>query len=150
MAENETTIAASPEAVFDVLLDAHSYQEWVVGCDDIRTVDPGWPEPGSRFHHTVGTGPLKTKDTTAVVSIDRPRRLELEARARPAGVATVIFEVEPAGDGGSTVRIKEWPTRGLAKTIDNPGLQMLIKARNVETLRRLKRVVEERATVDTA
>ena len=152
MAENETTIAASPDAVFEVLLDANSYQEWVVGCDDIRTVDPGWPEPGSRFHHTVGTGPLKTKDTTAVISLDRPRRLELEARARPAGIATVIFEVEPSSDGsgGSTVRIKESPKSGIAKTIDNPALQLLIKARNVETLRRLKRVVEERSKVDPA
>lgn len=149
MAENETTIAASPDAVFDVLLDPYTYPHWVVGCDDIRTVDEGWPAPGTRFHHTVGTGPLKTKDTTALVSMDRPRRLQLEARARPAGVATVIFEVEPTGDGGSRVTIKEWPIRGVAKTLDNPALRLLIKGRNVETLRRLKNVVEERAGART-
>ena len=144
MSANETTIDATPQQVFEVLLDARSYEHWVVGCDDIRAVDGDWPQPGSTFHHTVGVGPFKVKDTTKVVELDAPKRLVLEARARPAGVARVVFTVAPDG-GGSTVCMEEHPMRGLAKTIDNPVLDGLIKARNAETLRRLSRQVEERA-----
>ena len=146
MATNQTTIAAAPQQVFDVLLDAHSYEHWVMGCDDIRAVDGDWPKPGSTFHHTVGFGPLKVKDTTKVIELDPPHRLVLEARARPAGVARVIFTVTPADDG-CTVEVEEYPVRGPAKTIDNPLLQAMVKARNVETLRRLAREVEKRAGV---
>ena len=143
MATNETTIAATPEQVFDILLDAGTYERWVMGCDDIRAVDPDWPQPGSKFHHTVGFGPLKVQDTTKVIELDAPHRLVLEARARPAGVAKVSFTVTPC-DEGSKVEIEEYPTRGVAKTIDNPVLDGMIKARNVETLRRLEREVEKR------
>lgn len=143
MATNETTIAATPEQVFDILLDASTYERWVMGCDDIRSVDPDWPQPGSKFHHTVGFGPLKVQDTTKVLELDAPRRLVLEARARPAGVAKVIFTVTPCPEG-SKVEVEEYPTRGVAKTIDNPVLDGMIKARNVETLRRLDREVEKR------
>ena len=147
MAETEHTIDGSPEEVFDVLLDARSYEHWVVGCKDIRAVDAAWPKPGSRFHHTVGMGPLDVEDTTMVVEVDRPRRLILEARARPAGVAKVVFMVEPE-DGRSRVRIWERPIRGLARRLDNRLLDGAVDARNAETLRRLGKQVEERRRLD--
>ena len=143
MAETEQTIDASPDDVFAVLLDAWGYEHWVVGCKDIRAVDDAWPEPGSRFHHTVGMGPLDVSDTTMVVEVERPRRLVLEARARPAGVAKVVFTVEPH-EGGSRVHIWEKPIRGVARTIHNPVLDAAVDGRNAETLRRLKKRVEER------
>ena len=147
MATNETTIDATPEHVFDVLLDAETYEDWVVGCDEIRRVDAAWPRPGSKFHHTVGVGPIKVEDTTKVLANEAPRRLVLEARARPAGVANVVFTVTPTGGGEprSRVAIEEYPVRGVAKAIHNPLLEVLIKARNAETLRRLSREVEKRA-----
>lgn len=145
MSKNNLVIAASPDEVFAVLADARSYQHWVVGCDDIRAVEGDWPEVGSHFFHTVGVGPLKTKDNTKVVEVDPGRRLVLEARARPAGVAQVIFELTPVDGGTRTdVMIEEYPIKGVAKTIDNPIQDGLIKVRNVETLRRLERVVLER------
>ena len=143
MSKNSLVIAASPDEVFAVLADARTYSEWVVGCDDIRAVEGTWPEVGSHFFHTVGVGPIKTKDNTKVVEVDPPRRLVLEARARPAGVARVIFELRPQG-AGTEIEIEEYPIKGVAKVIDNPLQDGLIKARNVETLRRLDRVVQQR------
>lgn len=145
MSENTTTIDASPDDVFAVLLDAESYDHWVVGCKDIRTVDSGWPEPGSRLHHTVGVGPLDVEDTTAIVSVDPPRRLVLEARARPAGVAHVSFTLEPDGDA-TKVTMKERAVRGPARRMSNPMLDAMVRSRNAETLRRLKELVEKRRT----
>ena len=143
MSTNRQTIAASPEEVFAVLADAHTYEHWVVGCADIRAVEGDWPAAGSRFFHTVGVGPIKAKDNTLVLDVDAPHKLVLEARARPAGVAKVIFRLVPV-DGGTDVSIEEFPIRGVAKVIDNPVQNGLIKLRNVETLRRLEKQVLER------
>lgn len=145
MAENTTSIDATPEQVFDVLLDAWTYKDWVVGADDIRAVDPEWPAPGSFFHHTVGMGPAKVDDNTKIVSVDPPRRLVLEARARPAGVAHVEFLVEPSPDGGSTVTIEEHPIDGPSAALPDVLTNVGLKLRNAETLRRLRHVVLERA-----
>jgi uncharacterized protein YndB with AHSA1/START domain len=144
VAENSTTIDATPEQVFAVLLDPWTYKDWVVGADDIRDVDNDWPAVGSRFHHTVGVGPAKTDDNTKVVAVDPPRRLVLEARARPAGVAHVEFVVEADHDG-SRVTIEEYPIDGAAEKVPSALTDLGLKIRNVETLRRLRHLVEERA-----
>jgi uncharacterized protein YndB with AHSA1/START domain len=145
MSTNSLTIDAAPADVFAVLADARTYEHWVVGCDDIRAVEGDWPAVGSRFFHTVGVGPLKTKDNTKVLEVDRDRRLVLEANARPAGVAKVIFTLEPVDGGERTeVTIEEYPIKGPAKAIDNPVQDGLIKVRNVETLRRLAKQVADR------
>ena len=149
MSTNRHTIAASPEEVFAVLADAHSYEHWVVGCDDIRAVEGDWPAAGSKFFHTVGVGPLKTSDNTKVLEVEAPHKLVLEARARPAGIAKVIFRLVPV-EGGTDVSIEEYPIRGVAKTIHNPLQDGLIKVRNVETLRRLEKQVEQRKGASTS
>lgn len=145
MAETSTIIEATPEEVFEVLLDAYSYEDWVVGCQDIRAVDRNWPDPGARFHHRVGVGPVNTEDTTAIVSVDAPRQLVLEARARPAGVARVSFTVDPAEEG-TKVTIVEYPVDGPADAANNSVFDEMMRGRNIETLRRLKEVVEKRRT----
>ncbi len=143
MSTNRMRMDAPPEAVFAVLADAHTYRDWVVGCDNIRAAEGDWPAVDSKFHHSVGIGPLKVRDNTKVLSVVPGRRLVLEARARPAGVAEVIFELEPA-DGGTEVTIVEYPVRGFANAIHNPLLNALIFLRNAETLRRLNKVVQQR------
>lgn len=143
MSTNRHTIDATPDEVFAVLADAHTYEHWVVGCDDIRAVEGDWPAVGARFFHTVGVGPLKTSDNTKVLEVEPGKRLVLEARARPAGIAKVIFVLRPV-DGGTEVEIEEYPVRGAAKTIHNPLQDGLIKVRNVETLRRLDKQVQQR------
>jgi len=99
MTTDSVTIAAAPEAVFAVLLDAHAYGEWVVGSNIIRRVDDSWPAIGSRFHHSIGAGPFNVNDSTEVIDVDPPHRLVLEARMRPFLTARVILESTrvPAG-----------------------------------------------------
>ncbi|PLS76394.1 MAG: polyketide cyclase [Actinobacteria bacterium] len=143
MAESETMIDASPECVFEVLLDVGTYPDWVVGCQRIRACDPSWPAPGARFHHRVGVGPLAVDDSTAIVSLEPPRRLVLEARAGPVGTAEVVFEVSPEGEG-SRVTITEQPVGGPAAVLRNIVQDGLLQFRNVETLRRLRECVEKR------
>lgn len=141
MSTTSSHVDAPPERVFDLLDDAWTYEFWVVGCVDIRAVDPQWPAPGSALHHSVGLGPFNLKDSTTIVERDRPRILELRARARPAGTARVRFELSPQGSG-TKVAMEEVPIGGLPALLHNPLQDRLIHHRNVETLRRLRWLAE--------
>lgn len=141
MARTSTYVDAPPERVFEILDDPGTYEFWVVGSKEIRSVEPEWPAVGSSFHHSVGMGPLTIKDSTSVLERDAPRRLKLRARARPTGIAHVLFEVTPSGSG-SQVAIHEEPVEGPPAWLHNPLQDKLIDRRNVETLRRLRWLVE--------
>jgi uncharacterized protein YndB with AHSA1/START domain len=131
-----------PEAVFDVLADGRRYADWVVGAKRVRAVDDTWPEPGSRFHHEVGVGPLTLKDSSTLLALKPPRQVVLEVRAWPAGKARVTITVSPGEGGGSEVLLEEVPTDGLAKTVDSWPLRRLTMLRNVESLKRLRRIAD--------
>ena len=133
----------TPEAVFDVLRDGRSYGHWVVGTRTIRRVEPGWPEPSTNLHYTVGYRPLRKDGRTTSLAYLPDSHLELEAHAWPAGTARITITAEPV-DGGTLVSIDEYPARGPAKLLRNPATDLLIKTRNVETLRRLERLAAER------
>jgi hypothetical protein len=144
MSQTQIEIAASPEEIFGYLEDCRTYESWLVGCKEIRSVEPEWPAPGARFFHRVGVGPLTIADCTKVISIDLSRELVLEARARPAGVAHVRFTLEQQGTF-TVVAINEMPKRGFAAAAWNPAFEVLVHLRNKESLRRLKNYVEERS-----
>ena len=141
MARTEATIQATPERVFEVLMDPDCYGEWVVGSKYIRGADPDWPAVGSRFHHVVGVGPLSVSDHTKIEEIDPPRLLKLRARARPLGTALVTLELKPSGTG-TVVTMIEDPADPLTAFVFNPLTHWLTRRRNDEGLRRLARLAE--------
>jgi uncharacterized protein YndB with AHSA1/START domain len=132
-----------PEAVWDVLADPFQYAYWVVGSKEVRDADPGFPAPGTRFHHSVGIGPLTVRDHTEVVESDGPRLLRLRAKARPLGTATVVMEIAATG-GGSTVRMTEQPDGVYSPLKLNPLVHVATRLRNAESLRRLERLALRR------
>src|SRR4029079_3261323 len=105
---NERYMPVPREAIWDVLADADSYGYWVVGSKVIRDAEPEWPAPGSNFHHTSGFGPFALSDHTVALETERPRRLRLRAKGRPAGTPPVPLELEPK-DGGTLVTMTETP-----------------------------------------
>ena len=137
MARTERLMAASPERVFGVLADPASYGHWVVGSDTIRDADDGWPAVGARFHHRVGWGPLKLNDNTEVLAVDAPYRLDLKAKARPLGTAKVSLHLERRG-GGTLVTMIEDAGDPVTRLVFNPLTHLLVRGRNVESLRRLE------------
>jgi uncharacterized protein YndB with AHSA1/START domain len=143
MARIDRFIDAPPERVFAVLADAPAYADWVVGSRHIRAVEPGFPAPGSRFHHTVGIGPLTVRDHTEVLESEPPRRLRLEAHARPVGSATVTLELVPDGTG-TRVSMVEDPSGCSAPLKLVPPVHLLTRLRNAESLRRLEALVARR------
>ena len=144
MARESTHIDAPLEAAWEALADGWRYSDWVVGWRLVREVAAGWPAPGTRIHHTVGIGPLSWNDDTEVIEVEEPHRLLLEARLRPFGTARVQLELADR-DGGTHVTIDERPADGPLARLHNSASDLLLKGRNVESLRRFKRVAESQA-----
>lgn len=143
MALNDTFIDAPPERVFAVLADYRAYGEWVVGSRLMRGADPDFPALGTRFYHQVGVGPLHLNDHPSVEEVEPPRRLVLRAKARPLGTAIVDLRLEPV-DGGTKVVLREDPGDPLTAFFFMPLTHLLVRGRNVESLRRLKELAENR------
>jgi uncharacterized protein YndB with AHSA1/START domain len=133
----------SPEQVFAVLRDGWTYPVWVVGASRMRSVDEGWPAPGSKLHHSFGVWPLLLNDTTEVLELDPGHRLVLEAGGWPIGNARVEITVEAAVDG-SLVSMAEDVSDGPARLVPQPVRVAGIDVRNRETMRRLALLAEGR------
>jgi len=143
VARNKRYMPVPPEAVWDVLADPGAYGYWVVGSKLIRDADPGWPAPGTRFHHTVGFGPFTLDDHTESVEADPPHRLVIRAKTRPALTARVQFDLI-ARSGGTLVRVHEDPDGVFAPLALNPALQLMVRLRNTESLMRLEELALQR------
>jgi uncharacterized protein YndB with AHSA1/START domain len=145
MAINNTQIAATPDQVFAVLANPENYGDWVVGSKTIRDADPSWPKVGSRFHHRVGVGPLTINDHTEVLEVQAPHLLVMHAKARPLGTAKVSLQLSER-DGGTHVTMIETAGDRLSRLGLNRLTDPLIRLRNSESLRRLKRIAETGVT----
>ncbi|MBA2794287.1 MAG: SRPBCC family protein [Thermoleophilaceae bacterium] len=142
MAVNDTYIDLSPKRLWSlVLARPETYDRWVVGAADIRDADPNWPAVGSTFQHTVGFGPLRLKDHTEVVAAEPAQRLSVRAKTRPFGEAQVVLELKAEGYG-TRVTMSEQPVEGVMARLYNGAMDLALRGRNEETLRRLKDVAE--------
>jgi hypothetical protein len=108
-----------------------------VGSKAIRDAEPGFPAPGTKFHHTIGFGPLTLRDHTEVLDAARPSLLRLRAKGRPVGTATVEMRMTPE-DGGTCVEMIETPDGPFALLALSPLLHVMTKLRNAESLMRLE------------
>jgi uncharacterized protein YndB with AHSA1/START domain len=134
----------APETVWETLADPSGYAYWVVGSKAVRDADAGFPAPGTRFHHTIGVGPLTLRDHTEVMAAERPRLLRLRAKGRPLGTATVILRLA-ARDGGTAVEIDEYPDGAFSFMRLNPLVHVATKLRNAKSLLRLEELALQRA-----
>lgn len=138
-------VRASPEDVWAVLSDGWLFPVWVVGASRMRNVDDGWPERGSRLHHSVGNWPALLDDKTEVLDVVLGKSLRLKAHAWPGGAAEVFIAVQAdASSGGSVVSIWEDAVDGPGKLVPRAARQFAIVPRNNETLRRLAYIAEGR------
>jgi hypothetical protein len=137
-------IERSPDAVWAVLQDGHTYADWVVGTREIHEVDEDWPAVGACIHYSVGIGPITFDDVTTVRRVVPHCELELEARAGWLGSARVSFGVRPWGKN-TLVIIDEHPLSGPGARWHNTLVEVLLRFRNRRMLRKLSEVVNERS-----
>jgi uncharacterized protein YndB with AHSA1/START domain len=140
----ERHVSARPEDLWAVLADGWLYPLWVVGATSLRAVDESWPATGSRIHHSVGAWPAMVHDNTEVLAVEPGRLLELRARVWPAGAADVRMRLEPR-DGDTLVVMEEKVSSGPLALIPRVAYGPLLKARNIESTRRLANLAENGA-----
>jgi uncharacterized protein YndB with AHSA1/START domain len=138
-----TRYAVAPiERVFEVVSDPRTYPDWLVGAQEIRSVDDGWPQAGTRFHHRVGlVGPLTVADSSEVLEVDPPTLLVLEVRARPFGRPRAEFRLADAGNDRTRITLSETPIGALAPL--SPVLDRTIEPRNRASLNALVALLNE-------
>lgn len=137
MIEVTKRVEATPGDVYAVLADGWSFASWVVGAAHIRAVDPDWPAPGSRIHHSVGPWPLSIQDVTAITALEPGELVEMDARLWPVGAARVRITLRPHDDGGTEVHFAEEFVRGPARVVPAALQAALLRPRNEESIRRL-------------
>lgn len=131
--------------VFDALADPWTYPEWLVGAKEMRSVEFGWPAPGTSFHHRVGlAGPLTVADHSTSLEVQAPTLLVLEVRARPAGRARVTFRLTATTPSTTTVEFSEVPI-GPARLM-TPVAAPLALVRNTRSLEHLERFLKHPRT----
>lgn len=141
--------SASPAQVWDVLADGWTYPCWVVGAARMRAVDTDFPSPGARLHHSFGAWPFAVDDETICMRSEPGTRIVLEAHGWPLGEAQVDISLRPAVGGGTEIVILEDATDGPGRwLIPGPARQILIRTRNIETLRRLAFLAERSSSPD--
>lgn len=146
MAHNEIQIAAPPEQVFAVLSDPRSFARWVVGSQEIRRADPGWPKVGTAFDHRVGIRPFTLADSSEVVQCEPPHLLKLLVKARPFSRAYVTLNLKPSHNG-TRLSMDEFAADARSRLFFNPLTDPLIHVRNDVSLRRLKALSEGKESI---
>ena len=134
---------ATRQQVWDVLANGWTYSQWVVGNTRMRAVDPRWPEPGSKIHHTIGVWPIVLNDETEVESATPLEELVLLAKGRPFGGARVTLRLYDIPDG-CRIEMAEVPVGGPLNLVPRRVGLALAYPRNRECLRRLAALAERR------
>lgn len=134
-------VAATPHQVFEALSDGSRYAEWVVGATEIEAEDDRFPAEGAEIAPRVGVDPVSTDGTTEVTGVDEDHRLELLAHVEPLGRARITFDLRPV-PGGTLVVMEEEAIDDDVRGALGRRATRAVRARNAETLWRLKVLVE--------
>ena len=140
MAVNEAIVHAPLATVWGVLEDPYAYPKWVVGTDRTVEADADWPEPGSKFKVHIALG---YSDFTHSEQVQPEKRIVLNAAGGMLGAARIEIDLHEVADG-TKIRLTETPAGILAPLKALPPMHWAIKLRNVESLRRFKRLAESR------
>jgi hypothetical protein len=134
---------ATRQQVWDVVADGWTYSQWVVGNTRMRAVEPAWPAPGSKIHHTIGVWPVVLNDETEVESSTPLEELVLRAKGRPFGGARIVLRLFDI-DGGCRIEMAEVPVGGPLNLLPRRLGLALAYPRNRECLARLAALAERR------
>jgi uncharacterized protein YndB with AHSA1/START domain len=126
--------------VWNVVTDANSYPEWLVGAQEVD-VPADWPAVGAVFHHRIGFGPLTMPGSTTVRASERPNRFSIAAGMGLLGQADATFDLTETGASSTTVAITEHPAKGPIRAVHSvfPSLvERSLDARNTRSLEKLR------------
>jgi carbon monoxide dehydrogenase subunit G len=137
--EFQTTVARSPEEVFDFLVDLRNAPQWEPNCQAVEKTSEGPLEKGTTFRAKKGMGRLESE----IVEFERPARFASRDKGR--GMECGLDFRCDARNGGTEVSGKLWmQPHGLMR-----GLVLLMRPRMTRMLDELpddlRRVIEAQA-----
>ena len=97
--EERISIAASPQAVWDAIVDWERQNDWIPFTVVRR--EPGGPGVGERFVAVTKVGPVGFADPMEVIGWQPPERADVRHLGRVVR-GTGTFEVRPRGASAST------------------------------------------------
>ena len=99
--ERRTEIGASPESVYEVVMDPRRLDEWVTIHDHLVEAPEGGLRQGSELIQCLKLAGRRFNVHWEVVEADRPNRVVWEGQGPLHSGAQVVYELQPNGDQGT-------------------------------------------------
>ena len=132
----ETTVNASPEAVFAYVADVTKHPEW--GQHDNAATMRGSGEPGVGSIYDTVNHQFGTQNETVTITDYAPGKLFGFDASGVLGVAHHTFELEPAGSGTKLTKTMQMTKPKLLARLSAPMIAMQQPKALREDLRRIK------------
>jgi carbon monoxide dehydrogenase subunit G len=141
--ERTVDIAASPQEVYDVVMDPARLEEWVTIHHHLEDAPNGRLRKGSKMTQTLRLAGKKFNVRWTVVENDPCVRVVWEGRGPVASHARVVYELEGNGDGTRFRYLNEYDLPGGALGRMAGRAVSRVTQKELEgSLQRLKSLVE--------
>jgi carbon monoxide dehydrogenase subunit G len=141
--ERTVDIAASPQAVYDVVMDPARLEEWVTIHHHLEDAPNGRLRKGSKMTQYLRIAGKKFKVRWTVVENDPCVRVVWEGRGPVASHARVVYELEGNGAGTRFSYLNEYDLPGGALgRIAGRAVSRVTQKELEGSLQRLKSLVE--------
>ena len=142
--ERSTDIAATPERVYDLVMDPRRLEEWVTIHDHLEDAPDGSLEGGSKLTQYLRLAGRRFKVRWTVVENDPCRRVVWDGHGPVASHARVVYEFESNSGGTRFTYVNEYRLPGgpLGRLAGSAVSRVTAKELD-GSLARLKRILEE-------
>jgi carbon monoxide dehydrogenase subunit G len=110
--ERSIEIAASPDAVYEIVMDPARLEDWVTVHDALVHAPNGVLEEGDELAQKLKVAHQGFKVTWKVAKAHRPRDVEWEGRGPMGTKARVSYDLEPRGEGTCFNYVNEYELPG--------------------------------------
>jgi carbon monoxide dehydrogenase subunit G len=110
--ERSIEIAASPEAIYEVVMDPARLGDWVTVHDELVHAPNGVLEEGDELAQKLKVAGQAFKVTWTVAKAHHPRDVEWEGEGPLGTKARVSYDLEPRGEGTCFNYINEYDFPG--------------------------------------
>lgn len=142
--ERDIEIAATPKAVYDVVMDAGRLEDWVTIHQFLEDAPDGALRKGSSLTQCLKLAGRRFKVRWNVVENDPCRRVVWEGRGPVKSRASVIYEFRENGDGTHFSYANEYHLPGgPVGRLAEPAVRRVTTGELDESLKQLKELVEK-------
>jgi carbon monoxide dehydrogenase subunit G len=141
--ERSVEIAATPERIYELVMDPQRLEEWVTIHHHLEDAPDGQLRKGSKLTQYLKLAGTKFKVHWEVVENDREKRVVWDGSGPVHSHARVIYEFEPNEEGTRFSYTNEYELPGGAVGRMAGGAVKRVTAKELDqTLERLKKLVE--------